>query len=199
LAALQPEIVVMEFGPALEGHERIQEILLGTAAALRWLRTEVVNRINRGMGVVEILHELDYPPDLFRVPWMRPLYGCADYIVRDIFRGETGWWDRNPTHLHPAHPDAAGAAVFSALENPAAVLDRARELAEQGETQLALHVVDILALGPGDSAEVSEARALKGELCVKLAESADSFVSQSLYVSSGRIVSRGAPKPTGVR
>jgi len=64
---------------------------------------------------------------------------------------------------------------------------------------LALHVVDILALGPGDSAEVSDARALKGELCVKLAESADSFVSQSLYVSSGRIVSRGAPKPTGVR
>ncbi len=199
LARLQPEIVVMEFGPALEGRERIQEILLGTAAALRWLRTEVVNRINRGMGVVEILHELDYPPDLFRVPWMKPLYGCADYIVRDIFRGETGWWDRNPTHLHPAHPDAAGAAVFSALENPAAVLDRARELAEQGETQLALHVVDILALGPGDSAEVSDARALKGELCVKLAESADSFVSQSLYVSSGRIVSRGAPKPTGVR
>ncbi len=111
LARLQPEIVVMEFGPALEGRERIQEILLGTAAALRWLRTEVVNRINRGMGVVEILHELDYPPDLFRVPWMRPLYGCADYIVRDIFRGETGWWDRNPTHLHPAHPDAAGAAI----------------------------------------------------------------------------------------
>jgi uncharacterized sulfatase len=199
LAALQPEIVVMEFGPSLEGHEKIQEILLGTAAALRWLRTEVVNRINRGMGVVEILHDLDYPPDLFRVPWMKPIYGCADYIVRDIFRGETGWWDRNPTHLHPAHPDAAGAAVFSALENPGAVLDRARELAEQGETQLALHVVDILALGPGESAEVSEARALKGELCVKLAESADSFVSQSLYVSSGRIVSKGAPKPTGVR
>ena len=199
LAALQPEIVVMEFGPSLEGAEKIQEVLLGTAAALRWLRSEVVERINRGMGGVEILHDLEYPAELFRVPWMKPLYGCADYIVRDIFRGETGWWDRNPTHLHPADPDAAGSAVLSALEHPEAVLARARELAEQGETQLALHVVDVLALAPGESPEVIAARTLKGELCVTLAESADSFVSQSLYVSSGRIVSRGAEKPTGVR
>jgi alkyl sulfatase BDS1-like metallo-beta-lactamase superfamily hydrolase len=151
------------------------------------------------MGAVEILHDLDYPDELFDVPWMRPIYGSADYIVRDIFRGETGWWDRNPTHLHPAHPDQAGSAVLSALENPGAVLHRARELAEQGETQLALHVIDLLALAPEQNREVSEARELKAELCMKLAEEASSFVSQSLYVSSGRIVSGGAPKPTGVR
>ena len=199
LAKLEPEIVVMEFGPPLEGYEKIQRILLGTAAALRWLRSEVVARINRGMGAVEILHDLDYPNELFDVPWMRPIYGSADYIVRDIFRSESGWWDRNPTYLHPAHPDHAGSAVLSSLENPGAVLERARELAEQGETQLALHVIDLLAMAPEENREVSEARELKGELCMKLAEEASSFVSQSLYVSSGRIVAGGAPKPTGVR
>jgi uncharacterized sulfatase len=199
LAGLKPEIVVMEFGPPLEGQDKIQRVLLGTVSALRWLRREVVARINKGMGAVEILHDLDYPSELFGVPWMKPLYGSADYIVRDIFRSETGWWDRNPTHLHPAHPDNAGSAVLSAIENPDAVLARARELAEQGETQLALHVVDLLALAPEQNRQVSEARELKGDLCMKLAEEASSFVSQSLYVSSGRIISRGAPKPTGVR
>jgi len=199
LAALDPEIVVMEFGPPIEGRERIQRVLLSTSAALRWLRREVVERLNRGMGVLEIVHDLDYPAELFDQPWMRPLYGCAEYIVRDVFRAETGWWDRNPTNLHPAHPDAAGAAVLSAIGDRGAVLTRARELEAEGETQLALHVVDLLALAPGDEPEVIEARALKAELCRKLALGASSFVSQSLYVSTARIIAKGTSKPTGVR
>jgi uncharacterized sulfatase len=130
---------------------------------------------------------------------MRPLYGDPEYIVRDIFRSETGWWDRNPTNLHPAHPDASGAAVLSAITDRKAVLDRVRALAEAGEHQLALHVVDLLALAPGDDPDVVEARALKAELCRTLGDAATSFVSQSLYISSAGIIAKGAPKPTGVR
>ncbi|MFP6639031.1 MAG: alkyl sulfatase dimerization domain-containing protein [Myxococcota bacterium] len=199
LAALRPVLVVMEFGPPIEGEERIQQVLTSTAAALRWLRDAVVERMNQGMGVVEIVHDIEFPSELFDVPWMKPLYGDPEYIVRDIFRAETGWWDRNPTALHPAHPDAAGAAVLSAITDQAAVLDRARELAQAGETQLALHVVDLLALAPGDEVSVSEARALKADLCRTLAKSAGSFVSQSLYVSSARIIEEGSERPTGVR
>ena len=199
MAALDPVLIVMEFGPPIEGEERIQEYLLKTAAALRWLRKEVVARMNRGMGVVEILHDLEYPPELFDQPWMKPIYGDPDYIVRDIFRKETGWWDRNPTNLHPAHPDAAGAAILSAITDRKAVLARARELADSGEVQLALHVVDVLALAPVDEDVVEEARALKAELCRKLALTARSFVSQSLYVSSARLIGDGTDLETGLR
>ena len=199
LASLDPEIVVMEFGPPIEGRERIQQILRGTADALRWIRRETVERLNRGMTAVEILHDLSYPPELFDQPWMQPIYGHPDYIVRDVVRAETGWWDRNPTSLHPAHPDAAGAAVLSAIADRGAVLDRARALQAAGEAQLALHVVDLLALAPGDDPDVVEARALKAELCNALAEVSSSFVSQSLFVSSARIIAKGAKKHTGVR
>ncbi|MAI26304.1 MAG: alkyl sulfatase [Spirochaeta sp.] len=199
MAALKPVLIVMEFGPPIEGEERIQEYLLKTAAALRWLREAVVSRMNLGMGVVEILHDLEYPPELFDQPWMTPMYGHPDYIVRDIFRKETGWWDRNPTSLHPAHPDSAGAAVLSAIADRGAVLARARELADAGEVQLAMHVVDVLALAPGDDPDVVEARALKAALCEKLALGARSFVSQSLYVSSGQIIGKGTDLDTGLR
>ena len=199
LLALDPELVVMEFGPPIEGRQKIQRILGSTSAALRYLRREVAERINRGMGILEIIHDVEYPPELFDQPWMRPIYGHPEYIVRDIFRKETGWWDRNPTNLHPAHPDAAGAAVLSAISDRAAVLERARQLRDEGEPQLALHVVDVLALAPGDEPEVVEARRLKAELCETLAVSAESFVSQSLYVSTARIIGKGAAKPTGVR
>jgi len=199
LADLDPRLVVMEFGPALEGEEKIQEILRSTAKALRWVRDEVVDRMNRGFSIEEILHDIAFPPELFDKPWMLPLYGHPDYIVRDVFRAENGWWDRNPTHLHPAAPDAAAAAVLSAITDRRAVLGRARELADAGEPQLALHVVDLLALAPGDDPELIEARALKAELCKALSDATPSFVSQSLYRSSARIIAKGAPKPTGVR
>jgi len=199
LAALDPEIVVMEFGPPIQGREQIQRVLQSTATALRWLRREVVERMNRGMNVVEILHDIEYDPEILDLPWMRPVYGYPEYIVRDIFRSESGWWDRNPTHLHPAHPDAAGAAILSAISDRAAVLERARTLATEGQPQLALHVIDVLALAPGDDPDVVAARKLKAELCRTLAAETPSFVSQSLYVSSSRIIEQGAPKPTGVR
>jgi uncharacterized sulfatase len=79
------------------------------------------------------------------------------------------------------------------------VLARARELQAAGEIQLALHVVDLLALAPGDGPDLVEARRLKAELCRALGEDSPSFVSQSLYLSSARIIEDGAPKPTGVR
>lgn len=199
LASLDAELMVMEFGPSVEGSEKIRTVLLSMAEALRWVRERVVEGLNEGMGIEEILDGIEYPEALFGLPWMTPTYGHPDFIARDIFRSETGWWDRNPTNLHPATPDASGRAILSAIVDKGAVLARAQELLDAGEPQLALHVIDLLALAPGDAAEVIDARKLKARLCRILAEEAPSFVSQSLYISSGRILKRGAPHPTGIR
>ena len=180
-----------EFGPIIEGADAVRTRLLRTAEALRWLRTQVVERMNRGMDEREILADLRYPPELFDQPWMRPTYGCADYIVRDLYREENGWWDRNPTNLHPAAPAEAAAAVVSALVDKRAVLSRARELDANGQTQLALHVIDLLALAPGDAPELVAARTLKAELCRKRAREVEPYVSQACYRSSAALLDRG--------
>ena len=151
LRALEPAVLVTEFGPVIDDPATIGERLAKTAEALRWLRDEVVARMNRGMDEREILADMSYPPELFSQPWMNPTYGCADYIVRDLYREENGWWDRNPTTLHPAPSADAAGAVLSAIGDPQAVVDRARELADDGETQLALHVIDLVALAPGET------------------------------------------------
>ena len=133
-----------------------------------------------------------YPDALFSQQWMLPTYGCPDYIVRDLYREENGWWDRNPTTLHPAAPDEAAAAVLSAITDPQAVLDRARELAEAGETQLALHVIDVIALAPGDDPALVEARALKADLCRTRASEIRPYVSKACLRSSARMLDSGS-------
>ena len=191
LAALGATRMVTEFGRVVEGADAVRERLLGTAEGLRWLRREVVERMNRGLSEGEILHDLSPPPALFDKPWMRERYGAVDYIVRDLWREENGWWDRNPTSLHPAHPDSAAEAVLSAIPDRGAVLTRARALAEAGEVQLALHVVDLLALAPGGARDVVEARALKAELCRRRAEEVEPYVSKALYGSSAALLDAG--------
>ena len=196
LAELGATKLVTEFGPLIEG-DAINEQLLATASALRWLRDEVVQRMNAGMSEHEILADMTYPPEMFDKPWMRPTYGAPDYIVRDLYREENGWWDRNPTTLHPAPPAEAAAAVRSAVD-PATVLARARELAAAGDTQLALHVIDLLALDSGDAPELVEARALKAELCNTRATEVEPYVSRSCYRSTARLLDNGHTSWTGL-
>ena len=105
--------------------------------------------------------------------------------------------------VHPGtrslvHLGLAGCALLAAAQ-PGAVLARAHELAKAGEAQLALHVVDLLALAPGDEPEVVDARQLKAELCTLLAEESSSFVSQSLYLSSAGVIRDEPKKHTGIR
>lgn len=181
LAALGPEKVVREFGATLAGAETARHVLTHTARALRWLRAEVVRLMNQGLGERDILAQMHYPDELFGMPWMRPAYGDPNYIVRDIYRSENGWWDRNPTTLHPAAPDAVARAQAAAITDKAAVLAQARRLAGSGELQLALHVIDLLALAEGFAPEIAQARALKAGWLRERAGQVHSYVSRSLY------------------
>jgi uncharacterized sulfatase len=190
LTGLGATRLLTEFGPLIEGDD-VETTLAATSKALRWLRDEVVRRMNAGMDETEILADMHYPAELFETSWMRPSYGAPDYIVRDLYREENGWWDRNPTTLHPAPPADAAAAVLSAVADPQKVLERAQALADEGQTQLALHVIDLLALGRGDEPEVIEARALKAKLCRARAREVDPFVSKSCYRSSAGLLDDG--------
>ncbi|MFH8620193.1 alkyl sulfatase dimerization domain-containing protein [Streptomyces sp. NPDC017979] len=196
LAALGAQVLVPEFGPVARGREAVDAWLREPAAVLRWLRREVVERMNRGMTVGAILHDIDYPDGMFDKPWLKETYGHRDYLVRDVYRSENGWWEeRNPTSLHPAHPDAAATAIADAITDKQAVLDHATQLHDQGHTQEALHVIDLLALAPADHPHHTAARTLKRHLCAALAEQSTSYISQSIYANAAR---RSGPAETGV-
>jgi alkyl sulfatase BDS1-like metallo-beta-lactamase superfamily hydrolase len=192
LAALGAEAMVQEFGPVVSPADAVRTQLLTMAGALRWLHAEVVLRMNAGMTDTEIVADIEAPNHLFDHPYMRPIYGSVEYIIRDIYREENGWWaDRNPTSLHPLLPRDAARSIADAITDKGAVLDRARELMDQGETQAALHVVDLLALAPGEDPFVVEARALKVGLCRARAGEVKPYVSKALFESAARRYEKG--------
>ena len=80
---------------------------------------------------------------------------------------------------------------MSAITDPTAVIAKAIELRDAGEVQLALHVIDILALADSDDPVVVEARQLKSELLRLRRDEVTAFVSKSLYESSARLLDNG--------
>lgn len=130
-----------------------------------------------------------FPEEFASSPWMPQTYGCAEYVIRDVWRIEAGWWDRNITSVHPAPSAESTAAILDAITDRAAVLAAARGHLERGELQLGLHVVDLLAMAGGDSPEVAEAKALKAEIAAALADASRTYMSQNYY----RAVAAGHP------
>ncbi len=198
LIELRPEVLVTEFGAFVTGEDLIAERMTTTAHALRWLRSEVVARLNRGMNEREILADLDYPPEVFDYPWLTHAYGSPDYIVRDLVREESGWWDRNPTSLHPAAPADVARVTFDAIADPDAVIAQAEALAADGNPQLAMHVIDLVALGPDDEPAVTRARAIKSDLCRERSKQVTPYPSKGLYKSSGIRLKQGIISWEGV-
>ena len=198
MAALRPVTAVREFGPAIAGEDEVQRVLLHTARALRWLRAEVVRLMNEGRNEQQVLTAMHYPDELFAVPWMKPTYGDPSYIVRDIYRSENGWWDRNPTTLHPEPPEAVGEAVAAAITDKAAVIASAQALADAGRWQLALHVIDLLATASGPAPEIAHARRLKAQWLRERARQVPSYVSRNLYRVGADMIEQGTQDRFGI-
>jgi alkyl sulfatase BDS1-like metallo-beta-lactamase superfamily hydrolase len=188
---LDAEILIPEFGEITRGADEVRDRLQTTRDALQWLVDETMTRINRGMTDVEIIHDITLPPKFTDPPYLRSNYGAPEYVIRDLFREQSGWWtSRNPTDLHPLHPDDAAAAIRSVVDADV-VLATARLLIGGDQHQAAMHVLDLIAMAPDDAPEITEARELKAQCCDHLASRTTIYVSKSMYRSSAALLRRG--------
>lgn len=193
LAAFPAEVLICEFGEPVRGRTQIADYLASTAAALRWCHRTVVELMNEGHNIAEIVNIVEFPPEVFDRPWLMEGYTSLEHVLRDVYRTQFGWWeDLNPTSLHPAHPADVARELRAAIADPQAVLDRARALMQTGQLQLALHVVDLLALGDAADAPTAQAKQLKAELCRAAALANASYVTQSLYLNGADELDRDA-------
>jgi alkyl sulfatase BDS1-like metallo-beta-lactamase superfamily hydrolase len=188
MAALHALAAGPGHGPAVVGEAEVRAMLLDTARALRHLDDEVVRRLNAGEDFEQILAAVDLPADLKGKPYLAPIYGSPTYTVHALLREYAGWYDYNPSHLHPSPTAEVAAEVVALAGGAALLLGRARELAG-ANAQLALHLVDLVAAAAeaGDAAW-REALALKAELLEARAEEMESFISYNILAVGARLI-----------
>lgn len=150
MLALEPELLLPAHGLPVVGRERVATVLGDLAGALEGLVHDVLEGMNAGATLDEIVHHVRVDPDQLQRPWLRPVYDEPEFVVRNIWRLYGGWWDGDPSQLKPAPLDALAAELVGLAGGAARVAERARSLSEAGDHRLASHLVELAARAGDD-------------------------------------------------
>ncbi len=153
MAALRPARLLPGHGPVITDEGTIEEALLSTAHFLRSIHDQVVRLMNEGKRLEDIIRAIDWPAT--DKPWLRPIYDHPEFIARNVFRLYGGWWDGNAANMLPAHSEDVAAALIGAT-GAEPILQRARQLRDEGSLQVACHLADFVCKGDPRNKEAWE-------------------------------------------
>jgi alkyl sulfatase BDS1-like metallo-beta-lactamase superfamily hydrolase len=111
------------------------------------------------MTLEAILAEVRPPAYLATRPYLQAVYDEPEFVVRNIWRLNGGWWDGVASHLKPAREVEVGREVARLAGGIERLVARARELAAAGDLALAGHLIDWAVAVEPDSRPAHEARA----------------------------------------
>ncbi|HUO03813.1 MAG TPA: alkyl sulfatase dimerization domain-containing protein [Candidatus Binataceae bacterium] len=181
MAQTGAEVLIPGHGYPVFGLVRVRQVLLDTANYLQSLYDQTIEMMNSGAALDQIVHTVKPPANLAEKPWLQAIYDEPEFIVRNIWRLEGGWYDGVPSNLKPA-TDSERAGEIAALAGGAdRIVVRAMEKFAAGELTLACHLADwAVAAAPEDKA-AHEARM---KIYSERAKRAESTMAHGIFRSA---------------
>ena len=142
--ALNPEHLFCNGAGFYYQGSKALKILDYNIEAIYSLHDQVIEHINKGTHITEMIHKIKLPDHLAKNPYLRPLYSRIEFFVFNVYRWYHGYFDGNPAHLLPRPEKKVMYEISSLIGSPDKILKRAQELLEQDQAQLALEVLDVL-------------------------------------------------------
>ena len=139
-----PEMIVTGGGFSVYQGDHAREVLDVTIEAIHSIHDQVVDGINQDMPVDELIHSVKLPEHLKDHKYLRFIYSRPEFAVYNIYRWYHGYFDHNPAHLLPRPDKEINAEIIALIGDPQKIVDRAKQLFEKDQAQLALQVLDIL-------------------------------------------------------
>ncbi len=177
----QPEIIIAGPG-ALQG-EAGRMVLAADAQFLRYIHDEVVRLLNKEYWIEDILEKIKLPAEMQENPWLVGSYGHPTFVIHDVYRRYTGWYGGNPTDLFPLKSKLVNAELLKFIE-PGKLIEHARSLQKENDTQMALHIIDFVVKGTENEGLLKESRLLKAELLEARAGEVDNFIARNIMRTS---------------
>lgn len=149
---------------AVLGRDQVEATLKNFAGAFDYLLTHTLAGMNAGKSAEELAAELVLPAKYAELPYLAEHYGCVEWTIRAIYTAYLGWFDGNPTHLHPLPPAEYAQKTVAMMGGAPAVLQAAQRAAADGEHQWCLELCDLLL----DSGDRETDRTVRGQKAAAL-------------------------------
>jgi alkyl sulfatase BDS1-like metallo-beta-lactamase superfamily hydrolase len=158
MARLGAEVLVPGHGYPVFGAIRVRAVLNDTANYLQSLYDQTIAMMNAGAALDDVIHTVKPPANLAEKPWLQAVYDEPEFIVRNIWRLEGGWYDGTPSNLKPATDSERAREIAALAGGVAPVIARANEKLAAGEVVLACHLADWAVAAAPDDKSAHEVR-----------------------------------------
>ena len=139
--------------------------------------------MNQGKSPEQLAAEIKLPPEFAGLPYLGEHYGCTEWTVRAVYAAYLGWFDGNPTNLHPLPPTEHAEKMIALTGGEEKVKEAAEDALENGEYQWCMELCDLLSdSGKGDKS----VRLLKAEALKAIAEYETSANGRHYYLSCAK-------------
>ncbi|TXS92897.1 MBL fold metallo-hydrolase [Parahaliea maris] len=188
IRALGAEHLVPSHGRPLQGEGQIATLLTDYSDTINFVHDQTLRYMNHGLTPDEIVAKVQLPAHLASNPWLQEFYGKLSWSVRSVFDGYLGWFSGNPSELQPLSQPEEARRMAALAGGNGALLEKARQALEDGDTQWALSLSDhLMVLQPEDEAS----RSLRTDALRKLGETEANPNARNYYFTVAREVQDG--------
>jgi alkyl sulfatase BDS1-like metallo-beta-lactamase superfamily hydrolase len=138
------------------GNERIQAVLRGQRDLYANLNNQVLHFANQGVTINEIHNVYRLPASIEAQWYNRGYHGSAAHNSRAVINRYLGYWDANPATLVPLSPDESAPLYVEMMGGAGPIMDKGRELFEQGRYLHAQEILNRLVLAEPDNAAAKD-------------------------------------------
>ncbi|MGI8939264.1 MAG: alkyl/aryl-sulfatase [Iamia sp.] len=155
----------------------------------RWMHDQTLRLANHGHTPDEIAAELRMPESFAGESHVQGYYGTVSHNVRSVYHRYLGWYDGNPSHLHPLPPVEAGTRYVEMMGGPDGVMRGAQEAFDRGEYRWVAQVLNHLIFSdPTHQA----ARRLSADAMEQMGYQAESGTWRNAYLTGAQELRNGS-------
>lgn len=154
----------------------------------RYLNDQTLRMLNKGYTGVEIAEVFEMPPALAKDWSCRGYYGSVNHNVKAVYDRYMGWFDGNPSHLHPLPPAESAPRYVDAMGGPAQVMAKARAAFEAGDYRWAAELLDKLVFADQNN---QDAKLLLADTLEQLGYQAEAATWRNFYLMGAQELRHG--------
>ena len=164
------ETLLPGHGKAIQGVQTVQETLKNYRDAIESVLLQTLDGMNQGLTIDQLAENVKLPETLANLPYLGEHYGSVEWTVRSIFNAYAGWFDGNPTALHPLTASQNASHTIRMMGGVNAVLQEIQSTIATGEYQWGMQLCDlILQLPAASHEELAQAKQYKAQCCLGIA------------------------------
>jgi alkyl sulfatase BDS1-like metallo-beta-lactamase superfamily hydrolase len=127
--------MVTSHGRPVAGAAAVADVLTSYRDAIQYVFDQTMRFMNKGYLPDELVQAVTLPKSLAEHPWLGDFYGGVKHSVRQIYVGQLGWFEGDPTFLDPLSNKAASRRYVELMGGRDKVFAEAKKSTKAGDHQ----------------------------------------------------------------